>query len=148
VPGPADLWVATNPDTAWSSRVFSTDGTDGTENRTADVKRIAGFTLLAWVRDGRIVEAENTTGRWTGHVFLTPGDRPRVGATFGSQFVSWTAAGGAYYARGNVGSRSFVGQYVAARGTTLDTMVTANGKGTLLIRSGLRLYSISSLTAM
>ncbi len=62
--------------------------------------------------------------------------------------MSWTAAGGAYYARGNVGSRSFVGQYVAARGTTLDTMVTANGKGTLLIRSGLRLYSISSLTAM
>src|SRR6185503_16363217 len=67
-PGPADLWVATNANTAWSSRVFSSDGTD---NRTADVKRISGFTFLAFVRDGRIVEAENTTGAWTSHVFLT-----------------------------------------------------------------------------
>jgi hypothetical protein len=145
VPGPADLWVATNANTAWSSRNFSSTGT---ENRTADIKRVGGFTFLAYVRDGRIVEAENSTGAWTSHVFLTPGDRPRVGATYGSQFVAWTAAGGTYYARGNNGSQSFVGQYVAAAGTVLDTMVTANGKGTLLIRSGLRLYSITSLTAM
>ena len=143
-PGPADLWVATNVNTAWSSRVFSSAGTD---NRTADVKRIGGFTFLAFVRDGRIVEAENTTGTWTSHVFLTPGDRPRVGATSGSEFVAWTAANGVFYARGNNGSQSFVGQTVSATGTTIDTMVTANGKGTLLIRSGLRLYSITSLTA-
>jgi len=144
-PGPSDLWVATNANTAWSSRVFSSAGTD---NRTADVKRIGGFTFLAFVRDGRIVEAENTTGAWTSHVFLTPGDRPRVGSTSGSQFVAWTASNGVFYARGNKGSQSFVGQTVSARGTTLDTMVTANGKGTLLIRSGLRLYSITSLTAI
>jgi hypothetical protein len=144
-PGPADLWVATNANTAWSSRVFSSDGTD---NRTADVKRIGGFTFLAFVRDGRIVEAENTTGTWTSHVFLTPGDRPRVGSTSGSQFVAWTAANGVFYARGNKGSQSFVGQTVSARGTALDTMVTATGKGTLLIRSGLRLYSITSQTAV
>jgi len=144
-PGPADLWVATNANTAWSSRAFSSDGTD---NRTADVKRIGGFTFLAFVRDGRIVEAENTTGTWTSHVFLTPGDRPRVGSTSGSQFVAWTAANGVFYARGNKGSQSFVGQTVSARGTALDTMVTASGKGTLLIRSGLRLYSITSQTAV
>jgi hypothetical protein len=144
VPGPADLWVATNANTAWSSRVFSDTGTD---NRTADVKRISGFTFLAFVRDGRIVEAENTTGGWTSHVFLAPGDRPRVGASSGSQFVAWTASNGqVFYARGNKGSQSFVGRYVSAAGTTLDTMVTANGKGTLLIRSGLRLYSITSMT--
>jgi hypothetical protein len=143
-PGPADLWVATNANTAWSSRNFSSAGTD---NRTADVKRIGGFTFLAFVRDGRIVEAENTTGTWTSHVFLTPGDRPRVGSTAGSQFVAWTAANGVFYARGNKGSQSFVGQTVSASGTVLDTMVTANGKGTLLIRSGLRLYSITSRTA-
>jgi hypothetical protein len=143
-PGPADLWVATNANTAWSSRVFSSDGTD---NRTADVKRIGGFTFLAFVRDGRIVEAENTAGAWTSHVFLTPGDRPRVGSTFGSQFVAWTAANGVFYARGNNGSQSFVGQTVSAAGAGLDTMVTANGKGTLLIRSGLRAYSITSMTA-
>jgi hypothetical protein len=144
-PGPADLWVATNANTAWSSRVFSSDGTD---NRTADVKRISGFTFLAFVRDGRIVEAENTTGAWTSHVFLTPGDGPRVGTTSGSQFVAWTTGNGVFYARGNNGSQSFVGQTVSAPGTTLDTMVTANGKGTLLIRSGLRLYSITSQTAI
>jgi len=144
VPGEADLRVATNPDTAWTSRVFSAAGTT---NRTADVKRIAGFTFLTWVRDGRIVEAENTTGAWTSHVFLTPGDRPRVGSTFGSQFVVWTTANGVFYARGNKGSQSFVGQYVSAPGTSLDTLAAANGKGTLLIRSGLRLYSITSLTA-
>jgi hypothetical protein len=144
MPGPSDVRIATNPDTAWTSRVFSDAGTF---NRTADVKRISGFTFVALVRDGRIVEAENTTGRWTRHVFLTPGDRPRVGATSGSQFVTWTAGGRVFYARGNKGSQSFVGQYVSAPGTVLDTMVTANGKGTLLIRSGLRLYSITSRTA-
>jgi hypothetical protein len=135
--------VATNANTAWSSRVFSTAGT---ENRSADIKRIGGFTFVAWIRDGRVVESENTTGTWTSHVFLAPGDRPRVGSTFGSVFVVWTTANGVFYARGNKGSRSFVGQTVSAPGTVLDTLVAANGKGTLLIRSGLRLYSITSLT--
>jgi hypothetical protein len=144
VPGPADLWVATNANTAWSSRVFSAAGT---ENRTADIKRIGGFTFVTWVRDGRVVESENTTGAWTSHVFLTSGDRPRVGSSSGSVFVVWTAANGVFYARGNKGSRSFVGQTVSDSGTVLDTLVGANGKGTLLIRSGLRLYSITSLTA-
>jgi hypothetical protein len=143
MPGPSDLWVATNANTAWTSRVFSDTGTF---NGTADVKRIAGFTFLAFVRDGRIVESENTTGAWTSHVFLTPGDRPRVGSTFGSQFVAWTATNGVFYARGNKGSQSFVGQTVSAAGAVLDTMVAVNGKGTLLIRSGLRLYSITSQT--
>jgi hypothetical protein len=142
--GPSDLWVATNPNTAWSSRVFSSLGT---HNNSADVKRVAGPTFLTWVRDGRIVEAENTTGTWTSHVFLTPGSEPRVGATSGSIFVVWTAANGVFYARGNKGSRSFVGQSVSAPGTHLDTTVAAFGKDTLLIRSGLRLYSITSRTA-
>jgi hypothetical protein len=35
---------------------------------------------------------------------------------------------------------------VSAPGTHLDTMVPASGKDTLLIRSGLRLYSITSRT--
>ena len=143
VPGPADLRIATNPDTGWTSRVFSDAGT---VNRTADVKRIGGFTFVAWVRDGYIVESENTGGTWSSAVFTHPGDRPRVGATFGSVFVAWDAANGVFYARGNVGSQSFSGRYVSAPGTRLDTMVAVNGKGTLLIRSGLRLYSISSLT--
>lgn len=142
-PGPADVWVATNANTAWSSRDFSSAGTD---NHTADLKRIGGRTFLAFVRDGRIVEAENTTGAFTSHVFLTPGDQPRVGATSGSEFVSWTTGSGVFYARGNNGSQSFVGQFVAAPGTVVDTMVTANGRGTLLIRSGTRLYSITSIT--
>jgi hypothetical protein len=142
--GPSDLWVATNPNTAWSSRMFSSLGT---HNNSADVKRVAGPTFLTWVRDGRIVEAENTTGTWTSHVFLTPGSEPRVGATSGSIFVVWTAANGVFYARGNKGSRSFVGQSVSAPGTHLDTTVAAFGKDTLLIRSGLRLYSITSRTA-
>jgi hypothetical protein len=142
-PGPADLWVATNANTAWSSRVFSADGTD---NRTADVKRIGGRTFLAFVRDGRIVEAENTTGAFTSHVFLTPGDQPRIGATSGSEFVAYIAGGRVFYARGNNGSQSFVGQFVSAPGTVPDAMVTANGRGTLLIRSGTRLYSITSVT--
>lgn len=145
MPGPSDVRIATNPDTVWTSRVFSDAGTF---NRTADVKRIGGFTFVAFVRDGQVVESENTTGAWTSHVFLTPGDRPRVGSTFGSQFVVWTAANGVFYARGNKGSQSFVGQYVSAAGALLDTMVAVNGKGTLLIRSGLRLYSITSLTTM
>ena len=145
VPGESDLRVATNPNTAWTSRVFSDTGT---QNRTADLKRIGGFTFITWVRDGYIVEAENTTGGWTGTVFTHPGDRPRIGSTFGSQFVSWTTGGGVFYARGNKGSQSFSGQIVSAPGTVLDTMVAANGKGTLLIRSGLRLYSITSRTAM
>ena len=145
VPGQSDVRIATNPNTAWTSRVFSDTGTI---NRTADVKRIGGFTFVAWVRDGSIVESENTGGSWSSEVFTHPGDRPRVGATFGSVFVAWTAANGVFYARGNMGSQSFSGQYVSAPGTALDTMVAVNGKGTLLIRSGLRLYSITSLTAM
>jgi hypothetical protein len=142
-PGPADIWVATNANTAWSSRVFSADGTD---NHTADVKRNGAATILAFVRDGRVVEADNTTGAFVSHVFLTPGGGPRVGVTAGSEFVSWTAGGGVFYARGNNGGQSFVGQFVAAPGTTLDTTVTTNGRSTLLIRSGTRLYSISSNT--
>ena len=144
MPGPSDLWVATNANTAWSSRVFSNAGT---QNGSPDIKRIAGSTYVAFVRDGQVVESENTTGAWTSHVFLTPGSGPRVGATFGSVFVVWNATNGrVFYARGNVGSQSFVGQYVSAPGTRLDSLVAANGKGTLPIRSGLRLYSITSLT--
>jgi hypothetical protein len=142
-PGPADVWVATNANTAWSSRVFSSDGTD---NGSADVKRIGGRTFLAFVRDGRVVEAENTTGAFTSHVFLTPGTGPRVGATSGSEFVTWNAGGRVFYARGNNGSQSFVGQFVSAPGTVVDGLVTANGRGTVLIRSGSRLYSITSVT--
>jgi hypothetical protein len=142
-PGPADLWVATNANTAWSSRIFSSDGT---ANGSADVKRIGGRTFLAFVRDGRVVEAENTTGAFTSHVFLTAGDRPRVGATSGSEFVVWAAGGRVFYARGNNGSQSFVGQFVSAPGTVADALVAANGRGTVLIRSGTRLYSITSLT--
>jgi hypothetical protein len=119
-----------------------------TFNRTADVKRIGGFTFVAWVRDGFIVESENTGGSWSSEVFTHPGDRPRVGATLGSVFVAWTATNGVFYARGNAGSQSFSGQYVSAPGTALDTLVAVNGKATLLIRSGLRLYSITSLTTM
>ena len=143
MPGPSDIRIATNPNTAWTSRVFSDAGTF---NSTADVKRIGGFTFVVWVRDGRVVESENTTGTWTSHVFVTPGDRPRVGSTFGSQFVVYTTGSGVFYARGNRGSQSFVGQTVSAPGTALDSLVAVNGKGTLLIRSGLRVYSITSQT--
>jgi hypothetical protein len=36
---------------------------------------------------------------------------------------------------------------VSAAGTALDSFVAANGKGTLLIRTGTSVYSITSLTA-
>ncbi|HST63793.1 MAG TPA: hypothetical protein VLM05_01280 [Mycobacteriales bacterium] len=140
-PGPADLWVATNANTAWSSRVFSADGTF---NGASDVKRIGGVTFMAFVRDGRIVESENTPGTFVSHAFLQPGFGPKVGATAGSQFVAWSTGSRIFYARGNNGAQSFVGQFASDLGTTLAGLVAANGKATVLVRSSNRIYSITS----
>jgi hypothetical protein len=137
-PGPSDLWVATS--TGGALRNARALSTQGEQNGAPDVLR-RGATLLAWVRDGRIVEADNASGAFRSHQFLVGGDRPRVGASSGSSFVSWTtgtetdASARGYVAQGSKGSTSFRGGYATPTGHDVQAAVAVNGRLTVLSRT-------------
>ncbi|MCW2607748.1 MAG: hypothetical protein JWO60_2441 [Frankiales bacterium] len=138
--GPTDLWVATSTDgTLRGARAFATQGKD---NYTPDVLR-RGATFLAWVRDGKIVEADNSTGSFRSHEFSVGGQGPRIGATNGSSYVTWQAGldttDASYYvyaARGSKGSAAFTGGQVSPVGHVLESAVAVNGRLTVVERKG------------
>jgi hypothetical protein len=134
----SDIRVATSADGTWSSRAFATAGNLNTQ---PDVFTAGTVTYVAWIRDGRAVEGDNTSGAFTSHTFLTPASfRPRVAASLGRVFVIWTTEP----------PRAFFAERVAGvwSGTFLSDpdrpglAVTGRaGKATVLMLSGLRLFA-------
>jgi hypothetical protein len=134
----SDIRVATSADGAWSSRAFATTGSLNTQ---PDVFTGGRSTFVAWIRDGRAVAADNTSGVFRSHTFNTAASfRPRIAASLGRAFVIWTTPG----------TRTFFAERVAGTwsGTYLSDpprpgfVVTApGGKATVLMLSSLRLFA-------
>lgn len=137
-PGPSDLWVATSTTGALqAARAFSTEGE---HNYAPDVLR-RGVTLLAWVRDGKVVESDNSAGSFRSHQFLVGGDRPRIGLSSGSSFVTWTTGTETdrsyrgYAAQGGKASNDFWGGEVTPVGHDVQAAVAVNGRLTVISRT-------------
>jgi hypothetical protein len=137
-PGPSDLWVASS--TGGALRNARALSTEGEQNYAPDVLR-QGATFLAWARDGKVVESDNTTGAFRSHQFLTGGDRPRIGASSGNSFVTWTtgtetdASSRGYVAQGNKGSNYFWGGYATPAGHDVQAAVAVHGRVTVISRT-------------
>jgi len=59
-----------------------------------DLQRRRGVDVLAWVRDGRVVVADDATGSFSNrHMFDGPGVAPRVALGKTRAFVAWTRPG-------------------------------------------------------
>lgn len=137
-PGPSDLWVATSTTgTLQNARAFSTEGE---QNSSPDVLR-RGATFLAFARDGKVVEADNASGTFRSHQFLVGGDRPRIGSSAGSSFVTWTtgtetdSSYRGYAAQGSKGSNVFWGGPMTPYGHDVQAAVAVNGKVTVISRT-------------
>jgi hypothetical protein len=139
---PSSVWVAVETgSTLQRARRFSTTGTS---NVNPDVRRISGLTLLSWTSDGKTVEADNWSGSFRSHRFLTGGAGSKIGTTPGSVSVAWTtAAGRVFLARGAKGSGVFTGQYLTGPGTLLQALVTAHVTDTAFVASAAQVYSLT-----
>ncbi len=125
------------------ARAFSTAGTD---NSDPDVTRVGAVTALAFFRDGRIVEADNSTGTFREDVFLVRGSEPRVGVS-GRLFVAWTAdtetdtSCRVLLASALKGDAFWEGAYVSGVGQSLLGLVAVNQRATVLVRGSRTVYS-------
>jgi hypothetical protein len=91
VPGPADLQIAESTGGAWTTaRLFASLGD---LNSDPDVAIYAGATWVTWVRDGRIVVANNIGGAFHSRTFAAPGSGPTVAVSGSHAFVGWYATG-------------------------------------------------------
>jgi hypothetical protein len=78
--------VATSTDGRWTSRAFATAGEiDQVPQVTTDGR----WTYVAWERDRHVVEADNTSGSFRSHRFVTAGSSPSVAVSRGRTFVTW-----------------------------------------------------------
>lgn len=138
----SDIRVATSANGTWSSRAFATAGSQNTQ---PDVFTAGVVTYVTWIRDGRTVAADNASGVFRSHTFVTGASfRPRIAASLGRVFVIWTTPG----------NRTFFAERVAGTwsGTYLSDpprpgfAVTARaGKATVLMISALRLFARTEL---
>ncbi len=134
----ADIRIATSADGAWSSRAFATAGNLNTQ---PDVFTSGWTTLVAWLRDGRAVAADNASGVFTSHTFLTPADfHPRVAASLGHVFVSWTTPDARTFLAERVGG-AWTGIYLSDPPRAGLAMTARSGKTTVLMLSSLRLFA-------
>ena len=146
LPGPADVWVAVSAGSSWErARAFATAGQ---ENLDPDVARVGAVTVLAWSRDGRVVEADNSSGAFREHVFAVPGQEPRVALAGGSLLVSWSAGAAetdqsyrVLTARGQKGGVAWDSAYVSGVGETLQSMVGVHGRATVVMGSRSTVFS-------
>ncbi|MGS0685437.1 hypothetical protein ACVBEQ_09865 [Nakamurella sp. GG22] len=86
LPGQSDLRIARNTGSGWAS---STLASIGYTNDRPDSMTIGATTFVTWQRDGKIVQADNSTGSFVSKTFATPGSGPKIGASFGKVFVGW-----------------------------------------------------------
>ncbi len=87
IPGQSDLRIATNTGSGWSSSTFTTGGYT---NHRPDSLTVNGHTYVAWQRDNKILEADNSSGPYVSHTFAGSGVGPKIGASLGKVFVGWT----------------------------------------------------------
>ncbi|HEV8560666.1 MAG TPA: hypothetical protein VGR06_30430 [Actinophytocola sp.] len=134
----SDLRIATSVNGAWSSRAFATLGNLNTQ---PDLFTTGTTTFIAWIRDGRAVEADNGSGVFKSHTFATAASfRPRVASSFGKVFVIWTTPGGRTFAAERSGS-VWTGTYLSDPGRTGLAVTARRGKATVLMLSRLRLFA-------
>ncbi|MCU1692217.1 MAG: hypothetical protein JWM64_1308 [Frankiales bacterium] len=145
-PGPADVWVAVSAGSTWErARAFSDAGGEDVD---PDVARVGAVTLLAWARDGRVVEADNSSGSFREHVFQVPGQEPTVALAGGGLLVSWLTGAAetdqsyrVLTARGLKGGRAWDSAYVSDPGETLAATVGVNGRATVVMGSRSAVFS-------
>ncbi|MTD14324.1 hypothetical protein GIS00_10225 [Nakamurella sp. YIM 132087] len=87
----SDLRMANSTGGPWASFDFATFGTD---NDRVDSINYNGILYTTWQRDGKIVVADNSTGAFVSHTFVTGGRLPRIGHSGGKTFLAWTTGSG------------------------------------------------------
>jgi hypothetical protein len=134
----SDIRVATSADGAWTSRAFATAGSLNTQ---PDLFTAGTRTYATWIRDGRAVEADNTSGVFRSHTFATPASfRPRVAVSLGRVFVIWTTEPPrAFFAERVAGAWS--GTFLSDPDRPGLAVTGRAGKATVLMLSGLRLFA-------
>jgi hypothetical protein len=134
----SDVRVATSADGTWSSRAFATAGSRNTQ---PDVFTAGVVTYVTWIRDGRTVAADNASGTFRSHTFVTGASfRPRVAASLGRTFVIWTTPGTrTFFAERVAGAWS--GAYLSDPPRPGFAVTGRGGKATALMSSALRLFA-------
>jgi hypothetical protein len=134
----SDVWIASSLDGAWTSRPLATGGNLNTQ---PDLFTAGAATFIAWIRDGRAVEADNTSGVFRSHTFVTGASfRPRVAVSLGRVFVIWTTPQNrTFFAERVAGAWS--GAYLSDPPRPGFAVTARGGKATVLMLSGLRLFA-------
>ena len=134
----SDVWIASSLNGAWTSRPLATGGNRNTE---PDLFTAGAATFIAWIRDGRAVEADNTSGVFRSHTFVTGASfRPRVAVSLGRVFVIWTTPQTrTFFAERVAGAWS--GAYLSDPPRPGLAVTARGGKATVLMLSGLRLFA-------
>jgi hypothetical protein len=136
-PQPVDVWVATSADGAWASRPLATGGD---QNLQPELFTAGVATFITWTRDGRVVEADNTSGVFRAHTFGTPGGRSRVAVSLGRVFVTWgTMTRRTFFAERIAGAWS--GAYLSDSPREPWVVTAYAGKATVLMASTLRFFA-------
>jgi hypothetical protein len=135
----SDVWIASSLDGAWTSRPLATGGNLNTQ---PDLFTAGAVTFIAFTRDGRAVEADNASGVFRSHTFVTGASfRPRVAVSLGKVFVIWTTPDPArtFFAERVAGAWS--GAYLSDPPRPGFVVTARGGKATVLMLSGLRLFA-------
>jgi len=133
-------------DSNWISASLATAGS---QNFWPDVQVAGRTTYITWNRDGRTVQANNASGTFLSHTFVTPAaqnHRPPIAVAAGQVVVGWTtqAPFRAFVAE-RVGT-TWSGKVASPAGVTrlrLLTGVSARGgtAGASILSLGSRLYA-------
>jgi hypothetical protein len=134
----SDVWIASSVNGAWTSRPLATGGNLNTQ---PDLFTAGAATFIAWTRDGRAVEADNTSGEFRSHTFVTLASfRPRVAVSLGKVFLIWTTPGTrTFFAERVAGAWS--GAYLSDAPRPGFAVTARGGKATVVMQSSLRLFA-------
>jgi hypothetical protein len=134
----SDVWIASSLNGSWTSRPLATGGNLNTQ---PDLSTAGAATFVAWIRDGHAVEADNTSGEFRSHTFVTLASfRPRVAASLGRVFVIWTTPGNRTFFAERVGG-TWSGAYLSDPPRPGFAVTARGGKATALMLSSLRLFA-------
>jgi hypothetical protein len=134
----SDVWIASSTNGAWTSRPLATGGNLNTQ---PDLFTTATAVFIAFTRDGRAVEADNTSGAFRSHTFVTlAGFRPRVAVSLGRVFVIWTTPQNRTFLAERVAG-AWTGAYLSDPPRAGFVVTARGGKATVLMLSTLRLFA-------
>lgn len=108
----------------------------GTCNETAQVVAYGGHTYVTWLRDGHIMEADDSTGHTVSKSFNTPGYVPKLAVSYGTVFVGWTTyAGGMVFLAERDGS-TWTGANVTGHDAYLAAVLAQRGTARVVYGAG------------